>query len=91
MSGESKPKASRKVLILGSSRGIGEAVGRRFAENGDDVLFTYASSQQKAEAIAQQTQSQALKLDVADRHGGHCWGRSAHVGARPADSGRGRR
>lgn len=67
MNDEQKLTASRKVLILGGSRGIGEAIVRRFAEQGDDVIFTYASSQQKAEALAQQTHTQALKLDVADR------------------------
>lgn len=64
MNGESK----RRVLILGGSRGIGEAIVRRFASNGDEVIFTYASSQEKAQAIAQETQSNAIKVDVADRH-----------------------
>lgn len=62
-----KPDTGRKVLILGGSRGIGEAIVRRFAEQGDDVVFTYASSQQKAEVIAQETHSQMIKLDVSNR------------------------
>lgn len=68
MSGESNKTGLRRVLVLGGSRGIGEAIVRRFADNGDEVIFTYASSQEKAQAIAQETQSQAMKLDVADRH-----------------------
>lgn len=68
MSGESNNTGLRRVLVLGGSRGIGEAIVRRFADNGDEVIFTYASSLEKAQAIAQETQSQAMKLDVADRH-----------------------
>lgn len=68
MSGESTQNEFRRVLILGGSRGIGEAIVRRFTENGDEVMFTYASSQEKAMAIAQETQSHAMKLDVSDRH-----------------------
>ncbi|PLR31429.1 oxidoreductase [Chimaeribacter californicus] len=62
-----KKSSGRQVLVLGGSRGIGEAIVRRFAENGDNVVFTYAHSQEKANAIAAETQSQAVKLDVSDR------------------------
>lgn len=62
-----KPVTGRKVLVLGGSRGIGEAIVRRFAEQGDSVVFTYASSQEKAQVIARETQSQMLKLDVSNR------------------------
>ena len=68
MHSENENKQARKVLVVGGSRGIGEAIVRRFADHGDQVIFTYASSEEKAQAIAQQTQSQAVKLDVSDRH-----------------------
>ncbi|WP_349236804.1 SDR family NAD(P)-dependent oxidoreductase [Devosia sp. MC1541] len=35
---------SKKVLVLGGSRGIGAAIVRRFAKEGADVTFTYAKS-----------------------------------------------
>ena len=34
----------KKILILGGSRGIGEAIVRRFATGGGQVAFTYAGS-----------------------------------------------
>lgn len=58
---------AKRVLILGGGRGIGEAIVRRFAENGDDVLFTYASSVEKAKTLALETQSEMIQLDVSDR------------------------
>ncbi|WP_215848389.1 SDR family oxidoreductase [Candidatus Pantoea bituminis] len=67
MHSENENSQARNVLVIGGSRGIGEAIVRRFAEQGDRVTFTYASSEEKAQTIAQQTQSQAVKLDVSDR------------------------
>ncbi len=43
---------SKKAIVTGGSRGIGEAIVRRFAEHGADVAFTYLSSKEKAEALA---------------------------------------
>jgi cyclic-di-GMP-binding biofilm dispersal mediator protein len=59
--------SGRKVFIIGGSRGIGEAIVRRFAESGDNVFFTYASSEERANTIALETHSQNIKLDVSDR------------------------
>lgn len=42
------------ALITGGSRGIGAAIVRRFAEQGADVAFTYRSSAQQAEALAEE-------------------------------------
>lgn len=39
------------ALITGASRGIGEAIALKFAQEGAQVAFTYLSSQQKAEAL----------------------------------------
>lgn len=60
--------AQRKsVLVLGGSRGIGAAIVRRFAGDGAQVTFTYASSAAPALELAEQTGSTALQLDSADR------------------------
>lgn len=42
----------KRVLVIGGSRGIGAAIVRRFAEEGADVAFTYASSASKAHETA---------------------------------------
>ena len=60
-------KSPRRVFIVGGSRGIGEAIVRRFAEGGDNVIFTYARSPDKAQLIADETKSHRLQLDVSDR------------------------
>jgi 3-oxoacyl-[acyl-carrier protein] reductase len=39
------------ALITGGSRGIGEAVAVKFAENGASIAFTYLSSEEKAQNL----------------------------------------
>ena len=56
----------RHIVITGGSRGIGAAVVRRFAENGDRVWFLYEKNDPAAEAVARETGAQALRCDVAD-------------------------
>jgi 3-oxoacyl-[acyl-carrier protein] reductase len=46
------------VVVTGGARGIGEAIVRRAAADGFDVLFTYRGSKDKADALAA-----ALKAD----------------------------
>lgn len=41
----------RKVIITGGSRGIGAATVRRFARNGDKVVFIYRSSTEAAKKL----------------------------------------
>lgn len=43
----------KTALITGGSRGIGAAIVERFAEEGANVAFTYHSSKEKAEAVAE--------------------------------------
>ncbi|EIC85322.1 SDR family oxidoreductase [Serratia sp. M24T3] len=58
----------RKVFIMGGSRGVGAAIVKKFAEQGDEVVFSYVNSHSAAETLAQQTGSTALQLDSADRN-----------------------
>ncbi len=57
----------RKVFITGGSRGIGEALVRKFGAAGANVTFTFFNSGESAEALAEQTGAKALQVDSADR------------------------
>jgi cyclic-di-GMP-binding biofilm dispersal mediator protein len=57
----------KNVLVLGGSRGIGEAIVRRFAAGGATVAFTYAGSKDVSAAIAADTGAEAIQADSADR------------------------
>jgi 3-oxoacyl-[acyl-carrier protein] reductase len=59
------------ALITGGSRGIGEAIVLKFAQQGADVAFTYLSSEDKAQSVVQAAQqfgvrAKAYKSDAAD-------------------------
>ncbi len=59
--------AGKNILVLGGSRGIGAAIVRRFAAGGGRVTFTYAGSQDAAEALAAETGVKAVRADSAVR------------------------
>lgn len=50
----------KTALVTGGSRGIGAAIVRRFAEQGADVAFTYLSSAEKAESIAEELRAMGV-------------------------------
>ncbi len=59
------------ALITGGSRGIGEAIVLKFAQEGADVAFTYASSEEKAKAVVAKAEALGVKAvaiqsDAAD-------------------------
>lgn len=61
----------KTVLITGASRGIGEAIARKFAKNGYNVVINYHKSQQKAENLAGELcrygiRAVAIRADVGD-------------------------
>ncbi|RYD96825.1 MAG: 3-oxoacyl-[acyl-carrier-protein] reductase [Sphingobacteriales bacterium] len=52
----------KTALVTGGSRGIGEAIVRKFASEGADVAFTYLSSDEKANALAGELSALGVKV-----------------------------
>jgi len=58
-------------LVTGASKGIGNAVARKFAEEGSHVAFTYLSSVEKGEALEKElsdmgVQAKGYRSDASD-------------------------
>lgn len=57
----------KSAIVTGGSRGIGEALVRRYAAEGAQVAFTYHSSEEKANALAAEVQEQSGQTVLAFR------------------------
>jgi 3-oxoacyl-[acyl-carrier protein] reductase len=61
--------AGKKILVTGSSRGIGAGIAKRLAQEGATVAVTYAGNAQSAEAVRASLPGEGhllLQLNIAD-------------------------
>jgi 3-oxoacyl-[acyl-carrier protein] reductase len=52
---------NKTALVTGASRGIGEAIAVKFAEQGANVAFTYLSSEERAKALEERLTALGVK------------------------------
>ena len=52
----------KTALVTGGTRGIGRGIVERFLEEGADVAFTYVSSPEKANALAEELSKGGRKV-----------------------------
>src|SRR3954451_19737616 len=58
------------AIVTGASRGIGEAIALKLAEQGANVAFTYVSSDDKAKALEERLQSLGVKAKAYKSNAG---------------------
>lgn len=61
---------NKVAIVTGASRGIGEAIAIKFAEEGANIAFTYLSSDEKAKALEQKLQGMGVKAKAYKSNAG---------------------
>jgi NAD(P)-dependent dehydrogenase (short-subunit alcohol dehydrogenase family) len=68
---------TRIALITGGSRGLGRASARALADDGTDIIVTYRSNPEEANAVAAELSGRGrtaiLPLDVTDHDSFPAW------------------
>lgn len=59
--------AGTVALVTGGSRGIGAEIVRRLAAEGADVAFTYLTSKDEAEQVAERVRGLGRRATVSSR------------------------
>jgi 3-oxoacyl-[acyl-carrier protein] reductase len=62
---------NKAAIVTGGSRGIGEAIALKLAENGAHVAFSYVSSDEKAKALEEKLQSLGVKAKAYKSNAGN--------------------
>ncbi|MBO9152765.1 3-oxoacyl-[acyl-carrier-protein] reductase [Chitinophaga sp. GCM10012297] len=61
---------NKVAIVTGASRGIGEAIALKFAEEGANIAFTYVSSDEKAKALEARLAEKGVKAKAYKSNAG---------------------